>query len=374
MSGIYLHIPYCKQACNYCDFHFSTSLRSKEALVEAMLVELDLRRDYLSDKRIQTIYFGGGTPSLLPEKDTFLLLEKIYKLFDVSREAEITFECNPDDLSVEKLKELKRLEINRLSIGLQSFNDEELRWMNRAHTAEQSEASVKRAQDKGFDNITIDLIYGSKFSSLRSWKATLDKAVALGVPHLSSYNLTIEEKTRLGHDFRHQKEVAIDDEQSAEMFMEMSDRLEKYGFIHYEISNFAKQGFFSIHNSNYWKGEHYLGLGPSAHSFDGTSRQWNVPNNNTYIKQMTEGEGFYQREELTEAERFNEYMLIALRTMWGVDITYLKRTFAGELVKHFLQESQALINDGNMALKGECYVLTEKGKLLADRIASELFV
>jgi len=374
VSGIYLHIPYCKQACNYCDFHFSTSLRSKEALVEALLAEFDLRRNYLSDKRIQTIYFGGGTPSLLPEKDTFRLLEKIYKLFDVSRDAEITFECNPDDLSVEKLKELKRLEINRLSIGLQSFNEEELRWMNRAHTAEQSEASVKRAQDKGFDNITIDLIYGSKFSSLRSWKATLDKAVALGVPHLSSYNLTIEEKTRLGHDFRHQKEAAIDDEQSAEMFMEMSDRLEKHGFIHYEISNFAKEGFFSIHNSNYWKGEHYLGLGPSAHSFDGVSRQWNLPNNNTYIKQIAEGEGFYQREELTEAERFNEYMLIALRTMWGVDITYLKRTFDGELVKHFLHESQALITNGSMALKGECYVLTEKGKLLADRIASELFV
>ena len=226
---------------------------------------MDNRIDYLPNKTIETIYFGGGTPSLLSEKETFQILEKIYKQYIVSSDVEITLECNPDDLSDEKLKELKRLEINRLSIGLQSFNEEELTWMNRAHNADQSESSVKRAQDRGFENITVDLIYGSKYSNLSNWKKTLDKVIDLQVPHISSYNLTIEEKTKLGHDFKVKKEVAIDDEKSSELFLEMIDRLEKHNFIHYEISNFAKEGFFSKHNSNYWKGEHYLGLGPSAH-------------------------------------------------------------------------------------------------------------
>lgn len=374
MSGIYVHIPFCRQACNYCDFHFSTSLQNKEALVKALVAEIELRRDYLEDRHIETIYFGGGTPSLLSEREAFMIFEKIYKLYDVSRNAEISFECNPDDLSEEKLKELKRLEVNRLSIGLQSFNEEELRWMNRAHTAKESEASVKRAQDRGFENITIDLIYGSKFSNLRSWKSTLDKAISLEVKHISSYNLTIEDKTKLGRDLKNNKEVAIDDELSAEMFQEMTERLGKSGFIHYEISNFGKEGFFSTHNSNYWKGKHYLGLGPSAHSFDGVSRQWNIANNNTYIKKVTEGTGYFEKETLTETERFNEYMLIALRTMWGVDLTYLKANFEAELVTHFLSETEQLIGDGSMIVKEQSYILTEKGKLLADRIASDLFV
>lgn len=374
MSGIYIHIPFCRQACNYCDFHFSTSLQNKEALVKGIVAEIEQRRDYLKDRRIETIYFGGGTPSLLSKREAFMILEKIYKLYDVSRDAEITLECNPDDLSEEKLKELKRLEINRLSIGLQSFNEDELVWMNRAHNAKESEASVKRSQDRGFENITIDLIYGSKFSNLRSWKSTLDKAIALDVKHISSYNLTIEEKTRLGHDFKQKKEVAIDDELSSEMFLEMIDRLGKSGFIHYEISNFGKEGFFSVHNSNYWKGKHYLGLGPSAHSFDGVSRQWNIANNNVYIKNITGGASYFEKETLTETERFNEYMLIALRTMWGIDLNYLKTNFDAELVKHFLQEVERFIQDGSISVKEQSYTLTEKGKLLADRIAGDLFV
>lgn len=374
MSGIYIHIPFCRQACNYCDFHFSTSLQNKDALVKGIVVEIEQRKEYLKDKHIETIYFGGGTPSLLSEREGSLVLEKIYKLYDVSRDAEVTFECNPDDLSEEKLKELKRLEVNRLSIGLQSFNEDELVWMNRAHTAKESEVSVKRAQDKGFENITIDLIYGSKFSNLKSWKSTLDKAIDLDVKHISSYNLTIEEKTKLGFDFKQKKEAAIDDELSSEMFLEMIDRLGKNGFIHYEISNFGKEGFFSIHNSNYWKGKHYLGLGPSAHSFDGVSRQWNMANNNAYIKNINEGKGYFEKETLTEAERFNEYMLIALRTMWGIDLNYLKANFDTELVKHFLQEVERFMQDGSIVMKESFYILTEKGKLLADRIAGDLFV
>lgn len=375
MSGIYIHIPFCKKACHYCDFHFSTSLQNKETLVKSILTEIDLRYNYLHDKNIDTIYFGGGTPSLLSEKESFLILEKIYKLYNVSKNAEITFECNPDDLSDEKLKELKRLEINRLSIGLQSFDEEELIWMNRAHTAKESEASVKRAQDRGFENITIDLIYGSKFSNLTNWKKTLDKAIALQVPHISSYNLTIEEKTKLGHDFKIKKEVAIDDEKSSDLFLEMIDRLEKNNFIHYEISNFGKDGFFSIHNSNYWKGDHYIGLGPSAHSFDGTSRQWNIANNNIYIKHVSEKtEAYFEKEILTEKERFNEYILTSLRTIWGVDLNYLKTNFNSDFVKTFLNEVETFIKQEHVIAKNTTYTLTEKGKLLADKIASELFV
>jgi len=375
VSGIYIHIPFCKKACHYCDFHFSTSLQNKEALVKTILTEIDVRHDYLKDKNIQTIYFGGGTPSLLSEKETFLILEKIYKLYNVSKDAEITLECNPDDLSDDKLKELKRLEINRLSIGLQSFDEEELVWMNRAHTAKESEASVKRAQDRGFENITIDLIYGSKFSNLANWKKTLDNAIALDVKHISSYNLTIEEKTKLGHDYKVKKEIAIDEEKSSDMFIEMIDRLEKNNFIHYEISNFGKEGFFSSHNSNYWKGEHYLGLGPSAHSFDGLSRQWNVANNNVYIKKLSEKTyDFFEKEILTEKERFNEYVLTSLRTIWGIDLIYLKANFNSDYIKTFLNQVDIYIKQQHIVVKQDTYTLTEKGKLLADKIASELFM
>jgi len=375
VSGIYIHIPFCKQACHYCDFHFSTSLKNKEALVKSIIIEMDNRINYLPNKTIETIYFGGGTPSLLSEKETFQILEKIYKQYKVSNDVEITLECNPDDLSDEKLKELKRLEINRLSIGLQSFDDEELIWMNRAHNANQSESSVKRAQDRGFENITIDLIYGSKFSNISNWKKTLDKVIDLQVPHISSYNLTIEEKTKLGHDFKVKKEVAIDDEKSSELFLEMIDRLEKHNFIHYEISNFAKEGYFSKHNSNYWKGEHYLGLGPSAHSFDGKSRQWNIANNNLYIKYLQEkSEIYFEKEILTEAERYNEYILTSLRTIWGIDINYLKTNFNTDFIKDFNSKISEYIKQETIVVKDTTYTLTEKGKLLADKIASELFV
>jgi oxygen-independent coproporphyrinogen-3 oxidase len=375
VSGIYIHIPFCKQACHYCDFHFSTSLKLKSNLVEAILTEIDLRLPYLKDKNIETIYFGGGTPSLLSEKELFLILEKLYKTYNVSSHAEITLEANPDDLSIDKLKELKRLEINRLSIGLQSFNDEELIWMNRAHTATESEASVKRSQDKGFENISIDLIYGSKFSNLTNWKKTLDKTIALDVKHISSYNLTIEDKTKLGHDFKVNKEMAIDDEKSSELFLEMIDRLEKNKFIHYEISNFGKENWFSNHNSNYWKGIDYIGFGPSAHSFDGVSRQWNISNNSLYIKNVNDtNESYFEKELLSEVDQFNEYILTSLRTIWGIDAEVLKNKFSSEIIDSFNQNINTYISKGMVTFTNNQYVLTSKGKLFADRIASELFV
>ena len=375
MSGIYIHIPFCKQACNYCDFHFSTSLNNKANLVTSIIKELDDRINYLPDKNIETIYFGGGTPSLLSEKETHLILEKIYKLYNVSASAEITAECNPDDLSSAKLLELKSLNVNRLSIGLQSFNEEELKWMNRAHTASESEASVKRAQDKGFENITIDLIYGSKFSNLSNWKTTLNKAIDLDVKHISSYNLTVEEKTKLGHEVAKKKEQLIDDEKSAELFLEMVERLQKNNFIHYEISNFGKEHFFSKHNSNYWKGNYYLGLGPSAHSFDGDSRQWNVANNNSYIQKITANDtGYFEKEILTENNRFNEYILTSLRTIWGINLDYLDTRFNSDFISTFKKEVTTFIKNETIILKDNAYVLTNTGKLLADKIASDLFV
>ena len=375
MSGIYIHIPFCKQACNYCDFHFSTSLKLKPNLIDSILSEIDLRNSYLVNKSIETIYFGGGTPSILSEKDLFLILEKIYKNYKVSSNAEITLEANPDDLSVEKLKELKRLEINRLSIGLQSFNNEELIWMNRAHTATESEASVKRTQDKGFENISIDLIYGSKFSNLTNWKKTLDKAIALDVKHISSYNLTIEDKTKLGHDLKVKKEVAIDDEKSSELFLEMIDRLEKNNFIQYEISNFGKENYFSNHNSNYWKGVEYIGFGPSAHSFDGVSRQWNISNNNLYIKNVADkNEAYFEKEILSESDQFNEYILTSLRTIWGIDILVLKSKFNSEILNSFNEKIKTSISSDMVSFTNNKYVLTSNGKLFADKIASELFV
>lgn len=375
MSGIYIHIPFCKQACNYCDFHFSTSLNNKANLVESIIKELDYRINYLPNKKIETIYFGGGTPSLLSEKETHLILEKIHKLYDVDSIAEITLECNPDDLSPVKLQELKSLNINRLSIGLQSFDEEELKWMNRAHTASESEASVKRAQDKGFENITIDLIYGSKFSNLSNWKTTLNKAIDLNVKHISSYNLTVEEKTKLGHDVTKKKEGLIDDEKSAELFLEMIERLQKNNFIHYEISNFGKEHFFSKHNSNYWKGNYYLGLGPSAHSFDGESRQWNVANNNSYIQKISANDiSYFEKEILTENDRFNEYILTSLRTIWGVNLNYLNTHFNADFISTFKKGVAAFIKDETIILKDNAYILTNKGKLLADKITSDLFV
>ncbi len=375
VSGIYIHIPFCKQACNYCDFHFSTSQQNKNKLVDALVNEMEQRNRYLADRTIDTIYFGGGTPSLLSEKETFLILERIYKLYNISANAEITFECNPDDLNIEKLKELKRLEINRLSIGLQSFIDEELLWMNRVHNAKQSEESVKRAQDKGFENISIDLIYGSKFCNTENWKQTLEKAIDLNVKHISSYNLTIEDKTKLGREYKIKKEIAIDDEKSADLFLEMVERLQQNNFVQYEISNFGKPGFFSVHNSNYWKGKHYIGLGPSAHSFDGESRQWNVANNNLYINQISENKNLYfVKEVLTKKEMYNEYILTSLRTIWGVDLNYLSINFDRDFIDAFLNQIKPyLINNSVVETKGE-YTLTNKGKLLADKISSDLFL
>jgi oxygen-independent coproporphyrinogen III oxidase len=372
MSGIYIHVPFCKQACSYCDFYFSTSFSKKEELVGSIVQELELRASYLENKELASIYFGGGTPSLLSQEEIEKLFSAVSTHFSIKPTCEITLEANPDDITKHSLKAWKEAGINRLSIGLQSFNNEELKWMNRAHTAEESLSSVKLAQDEGFNNITIDLIYGSKFQTPKSWEATLTKAIELNTQHISSYNLTIEHKTLLGVNHKKGNEPAVNDELSSTQFLMMSEALHAAGFIHYEISNFGKEGFFAKHNTNYWLQQHYLGLGPSAHSFNGSSRQWNVSNNNQYLKALKENTTFFEREELSVKERYNEYILTRLRTMWGCDVTEIKNLFGKEIVDHFNESVKAKVKF--LQEEKGVYTLKPEARLLADGIASELFI
>lgn len=341
-------------------------------MVDSICREIELRKDYLGTKHIDTIYFGGGTPSLLDKKELEQIFTALKEYYSWSANTEITLECNPDDLSKEKLNELKDLGINRLSIGLQSFDDAELKWMNRAHNAGESESSVKLAQELGFNNITIDLIYGSKFTTLESWEKTLQKAIALNVPHISSYNLTIENKTQLGHAFSKGSEPAVDDEKSAKQFEKMVELLEANGYEHYEISNFAKPGFISQHNSNYWRGQTYLGLGPSAHSYNGVSRQWNVSNNSLYIKGIAANADYFKIETLSKLNKYDEYVLTGLRTKWGCDLNFIEQTFGEEFKTHFLVQIKKYLPDC-VSQSQTIFTLTRKGKLLADKIAMELF-
>lgn len=369
MSGIYLHIPFCKQACHYCNFHFSTSLKYKTEMVESIALELDLQKDYLGGKMLQSIYFGGGTPSLLDQNDLQVLFEKIQSLHKIDKAAEITLEANPDDLSPEKLRILQDSPVNRLSIGIQSFADEDLKYMNRAHNAQEASACILQAKEAGFSNITIDLIYGTPTMDDAQWKANIEQVLALDIPHISCYALTVEPKTALEYFIEKGKSQPVDEEQTARQFEYLTERLKSAGYEHYEISNFAKPGSYARHNSNYWQGEHYLGVGPSAHSFNGYSRQWNVANNAKYLQKLRDKQVPFEREELTAAQRYNEYILTALRTMWGVDFNKVPTSFQ----KHFKAQVQTFLDNQTVAKEATTYRLTEKGKLLADNISMELF-
>lgn len=375
MPGIYIHIPFCKQACHYCDFHFSTSLKSKDAFLDALEKEIGLRKDYFGegDARINTIYFGGGTPSLLSGDEVMRIIDKIQQHFEINPGAEITLEANPDDLTKEKVRELKGTAVNRFSIGIQSFFDEDLRFMNRAHDSQQATGSVKRVQDAGFENITIDLIYGIPAMSDARWKQNLAAAFSLQVPHVSAYSLTVEERTALAHMVRTKQVRNVSDQQSAQHFRILTDEMKKHDFIQYEISNFCKEGYYSRHNSSYWKGEKYLGLGPSAHSYNGTTRQWNIASNPFYIKGITEGKLNCETEILTTDQRYNEYILTTLRTMWGTDLHHIEKSFGSDYVSYCLDEASEYLASGMLLKKENKLFLSEEGKLLADRIASDLF-
>ena len=368
MAGIYIHIPFCKQACYYCNFHFTTSLHYKNDLVTALLKEAELQKDYLVNERVETIYFGGGTPSLLDIEDLLLIIEKIKSVFRITTGAEITLEANPDDITEDKLKEWKEIGINRLSIGIQSFFEEDLQWMNRAHTAQQAITSLQLAL-KYFDNITIDLIYGTPQLTNEKWKQNVETAISLHIPHLSCYALTVEPKTPLDKMIQQHKSENVNPDKQSEQFLLLMQWLGDASYEHYEISNFAKAGWRSRHNSSYWQGKKYLGLGPSAHSFNGTERQWNVSNNNIYTASINKDVVPFEKEELTATQKLNEYIMTSLRTIEG-----LKLDNVGEMTSLKLQsESKKYIDSGLMKSENNSLILTREGKLLADGIAAGLF-
>ncbi|MBK7849873.1 MAG: radical SAM family heme chaperone HemW [Bacteroidetes bacterium] len=374
MPGLYLHIPFCKQACNYCDFHFSTTHNTKSAMLEAMRKEIGLRSDYLGTNQLSTIYFGGGTPSLLTGDELKGIFETINRNFSVDSDAEITLEANPDDLTAERLDEIRSAGVNRLSIGIQSFSDEDLKYMNRAHNAMQAYDAVRLAQDKGFDNISIDLIYGIPTLSEEQWEKNMETAFTLGVKHLSCYSLTVEPRTALAKLIRDRKVQEVDEEMSAIHFAMLMDRAAWAGFEHYEISNFAKPGNYSKHNTSYWSGEPYLGIGPSAHSYNKVSRQWNISNNPQYIRSIDENIVPFEREDLSNEEKFNEYVLTSLRTIWGISLRKLFLEFGEKSAMEFQRNIIPLLDDEQIELQGENLVLTRRGKFFADRIASDLFL
>jgi len=372
MSGLYIHIPFCRKACVYCDFHFSTNLENNTKLVDTICKEIESRKDYLSDKKLNSIYFGGGTPSILTISEIRKIMQTIHANFELVPMAEITFELNPEDAALNYLKELRELGINRLSIGIQSFNDEELKWMNRANDVQQSFDCIKNAQQAGFHNISIDLIYGSKFQTPESWRKTLQTAFELNTQHISSYNLTVENKTQLDHLIRAKKEKEIDSETSAQLFNILMEETEKNGFVHYEISNFCKPGFMAVHNSNYWKGAHYLGVGPSAHSYNGMSRSFNIKSNTQYIQSLESGRSYSEEEILSPENKYNEYVLTRLRTEWGCDVMEMEKLFGKKYVDHFLKQIEK--HKQHLIINKNIVTLSKQGKHFADGIASDLFI
>lgn len=374
MSGIYIHIPFCKKACHYCDFHFSTSLQYQGEIIEALLTEIVIQQDFLGSEKVETIYFGGGTPSILAADDIKRIIAQIQKHHSLSSEAEITLEANPDDLTQTKIRELKQSPINRFSIGVQSFFDEDLHWMNRSHQAQEAESAIKRVQDAGFENITADLIYGYPLLSDEKWQQNIQKMIDLAVVHLSCYGMTVEKGTALDHFIKTGKQKAINDGQSAAQFEQLMQQLAEAGFVHYEISNFAKPGRESQHNANYWKGQKYLGIGPSAHSFDGSGRQWNVANNAKYLAEINLKNIPATREELSINNRFNEYLMTSLRTIWGTDLNHINTAFGTDYTEKMKPILAEFIQKNWLKTESEKLYLTSEGKLFADHIASEFFV
>lgn len=371
-AGIYIHIPFCKQACHYCDFHFSTSMKKREAIVAALIKEIQLRKDELGGAEIATIYFGGGTPSVLSNDEIKSIIDAVYANFTVVTSPEITLEANPDDLSAERIKQLASLPINRLSIGIQSFFEEDLKLMNRAHNTEQAEACLAEAT-KYFNNISIDLIYGVPGMGNERWQQNIEKALSFNVPHISSYALTVEPKTAL-HTFVKKGIVPQpSDEVAQQHFQILVEKLKENNFIHYELSNFGKEGYFSQNNTAYWLGKKYLGIGPSAHSYDGVSRSWNVSNNALYLKAIEGNELPLEREELTTEDRYNEYIMTGLRTIWGVSIQKIQQDFGGLYLDYLLKESKVFIEKELLKIEDGNLKVTQRGKFLADGIASDLF-
>ncbi|MBC5836954.1 radical SAM family heme chaperone HemW [Flavobacterium muglaense] len=379
MSGIYIHIPFCKQACHYCDFHFSTSMKKKEEMVLALAKEIRLRKSeavFLDSARtdivIETIYFGGGTPSVLTSGEIDFLIATVYEHFSVVENPEITLEANPDDLSTERIIELSKSKVNRLSIGIQSFFEDDLQMMNRAHNSAEAKKCLTEATNY-FDNISIDLIYGVPGMSNEKWKQNIEQALSFGIPHISSYALTVEPKTALKKLIQTGKVAEPNDEVAQEHFMILEETLEANGFIHYELSNFGKENYFSKNNSAYWLGKKYIGIGPSAHSYDGVSRSWNIANNPLYLKTIEADELPNEIEFLTIADRYNEYVMTGLRTIWGVSLERIESEFGQLYLDYLLKQADKFLKDELLSIKNHILKPTKKGKFLTDGIASDLF-
>ncbi len=372
MSGIYIHIPFCRQACHYCNFHFSTSLKQKDELINALCKEIGLAP---ADKTetIDTVYFGGGTPSLLSIKELELIFSALNKKFSMSNNIEITLEANPDDINPEKLTQWKNTGISRLSVGIQSFVEDELKWMNRAHTAGDSVRCINEIQEAGFANFSVDLIYGSPLLDNNNWKKNVDIIIKKNIPHISCYALTVEPATALYKMIAQHKKAPVDAEKQAVQFLLLMDWMEASGYEHYEISNFAKPGMHSKHNSSYWKGKKYVGFGPSAHSFDGEKRKWNISSNAGYMQSIQKGIIPFEEETLTITQQINEYIMVSLRTMEGIDLDFLKKHF-GKKCMDKLQAASVKWQIGKRIRQVDSkLILTRQGKLFADGIAADLF-
>lgn len=373
MSGIYIHIPFCKQACHYCDFHFSTSMKKKEDMVLALIDEIQLRKDEFRDEQVETIYFGGGTPSVLTVDEIQAIINEVYKNFKVIEKPEITLEANPDDLDDETIFKLANSPINRLSIGIQSFFEDDLKLMNRAHNALEAKRCLQTAS-KYFENISIDLIYGMPNMSNEKWLQNVQTALSFNIPHISSYALTVEPKTALKKLIEKKVIEAPKDEVAQEHFLVLIEELEKNGFIHYELSNFGKPNYFSKNNTAYWLGKKYIGIGPSAHSYNGKERSWNVANNALYLKAIQEHRLPNEVEELTKIDRYNEYIMTGLRTIWGVSLKRVEVEFGERYLLYLLDQSKKFILSEHLQITEDILTTTKKGKFLSDGIASDLFL
>lgn len=372
MAGLYIHIPFCKKACHYCNFHFSTSLKNRKKIISSMIKEIEIKSIGYEDL-IETIYFGGGTPSLLSIIEIDSLIKAVIDNFKISKKPEITLEANPDDLNTSKLKELSNSLINRLSIGIQSFNDQDLKLMNRSHNSFDSINCIDNSL-KYFDNISIDLIYGMPNSNLISWEKNLNLALNWDLNHISAYALTVEPKTALEKYIQKEIILPLDEEFVYDQFNLMYDKLSDLNYINYELSSFAKKGYFSKNNSGYWLGKKYVGIGPSSHSFDGFSRSWNVSNNTLYVSDIQNNKMYHQKEKLTQIDQYNEYIMTGLRTMWGISLSNLQEKFGKKIKTHFVTKSKKFIESKLLIIENDLIKTSKKGKFLSDGIASDLFL
>ena len=372
MSGIYLHIPFCKQACHYCDFHFSTSLKKKEDMLRAIKTELLMRKDEISGV-VNTVYFGGGTPSLLTIGEIQELLAVVKENYRLTEFSEITLEANPDDLEPEKILALKDSPVNRLSIGIQSFFDQDLKFMNRAHNEKQAKESLTMAS-RHFDNISIDLIYGVPNLSTKRWKDNLKQTFDFGVAHISSYALTVEPKTALDHFIKSGKYPPLDESLAKSHFEILQKETNQRNYIQYEISNFGREGYFSKHNTSYWNGTPYLGIGPSAHSYDGMQRSWNIANNAKYVSSIQNEVLPCEKEKLGTEDRINEAIMTGLRTMWGVSLDAIEKNYGKRYKDNILRQAQKHLDQKTIKLENDHLFITAKGYFLVDGISSDLFL